>query len=146
MGTKVREVMTARPLCVTPDTALSHVAELMESDDIGAIPVVEGDQLTGMVTDRDIVIRAIAKGKDPRGMPVREIYTRDVLAVTPDDDLADVLKMMAGRQVRRVAVVDRENRVVGVVSQADIALEAKEKAVGQMVEEISRPPEGPRQL
>jgi CBS domain-containing protein len=117
----------------------------MESEDVGAVPVVENDQLAGMITDRDIVIRAIAKGKDPRGMPVREIYTKQVLAVRPEDDLKDVVKAMAGYQVRRLAVVDADNHLVGVVSQADVALEAREKDVGEMVEEISKPPEGPRQ-
>jgi CBS domain-containing protein len=145
MATKVREVMTTRPRYVTPDTPVTQAAEVMETDDIGALPVVDGDELTGMITDRDIVIRAIAKGKDPRGMPVREIYSREVLAVRPDDDIRDVLKAMAGYQVRRLAVVDQDNHLVGVVSQADVALEAKEKAVGEMVEEISKPPEGPRQ-
>ena len=71
MGTKVRDVMTARPRAVTADTPVTQVAELMESEDVGAIPVLDGEQLTAIVTDRDIVLRAVAKGKDPRGMPVR---------------------------------------------------------------------------
>lgn len=139
MATKVRDVMTGGPVCVTPDTPVSVVAEVMDSDNIGAVPVVENDRLTGMITDRDIVIRAVAKGKDPRGMPVREIYSRDVIAVTPDDKLKDVVSIMADNQVRRMPVVDSENHLVGVISQADIALEAKEKIVGEMVEEISMP-------
>ncbi len=146
MGTKVREAMTERPRCVTPDTSVTQVAEVMESEDIGAVPVLEGDQLTGMVTDRDIVIRAIAKGKNPGGMPVREIVSREVVTVGPDDDLSDALQLMASHQVRRLPVVDEDNRLVGIVSQADIALEAKEKDVGEMVEEISRPPDGPRHI
>jgi CBS domain-containing protein len=146
VGTKVHEVMTKRPRGVSPDTPLSQVAAVMESEDIGAVPVVEGDELVGMVTDRDIVIRAVAKGKNPSGMPVREIFSREVVAVGPDDDLSNALELMASHQVRRVPVVDQENRLVGIVSQADVALEAKEKAVGEMVEEISRPPEGPRQI
>ena len=140
MTTRVRDVMTAGPVCVTPDTPLSTVAEVMDTDNIGAVPVVENDRLTGMITDRDIVIRAIARGKDPRGMPVREIYSRDVVAVTPDDKLKDVVSIMSGQQVRRLPVVDEENHLVGVISQADIALEAKEKTVGELVEEISKPP------
>ena len=144
MGTKVREAMTGRPRYVTPDTPISQVAEVMEADDIGAVPVLEGEQLRGMVTDRDIVIRAIAKGKDPIGMPVREIFSREVISVGPDDDLSNALQLMADHQVRRLPVVDEDNRLVGIVSQADVALEAKEKDVGQMVEEISKPPEGPR--
>ncbi|MBA2642166.1 MAG: CBS domain-containing protein [Actinobacteria bacterium] len=144
MGTKVSDVMTARPRAVSPDTPLSQVAELMESEDIGAIPILDGDQLAGMITDRDIVIRAVAKGKDPRGMPAREISSRDVVTVRPDSNLSEALELMAGHQVRRLPVVDEDNRLLGVVSQADIALGAREKAVGEMVEEISKPPEGPR--
>lgn len=144
MGTKVSDVMTARPRVVSPDTPVSQVAELMESEDIGAIPILDGDQLAGMITDRDIVIRAVAKGKDPRGMPAREISSRDVVTVRPDSNLSEALELMAGHQVRRLPVVDEDNRLLGVVSQADIALGAREKAVGEMVEEISKPPEGPR--
>jgi CBS domain-containing protein len=145
MSTKVSDVMSARPYCVSPETPISEAAEVMEREDIGAIPVLEGDQLTGMITDRDIVVRAIAKGKDPRGMPVREVWTRDVVTVSPDDNLSDAMKLMASYQVRRLPVVDDESRLVGVVAQADVALEAREKSSGEMVEEISKPSEGPRQ-
>ena len=144
MGTKVRDVMTTRPRAVTSETPVTEVAELMEAEDIGSIPVLEGGQLTAMVTDRDIVIRAIAKGKDPRGMPVRVVFTTEIITVGPDQDLSDALQIMAANKVRRLPVVDDDNRLVGVVSQADVAMEAKEKSVGEMVEEISRPPEGPR--
>ena len=96
------------------------------------------------MTDRDIVIRAVAKGKDPRGMPVREVASRDLATVHADDDLSDALKLMATEQVRRLPVVDKDNRLVGVVSQADLALEMKEKSVGEMVEEISKSTAGPR--
>ena len=144
MGQKVRDVMTERPRAVTSDTPVTQVAELMESEDVGSIPVLEGEQLTAIVTDRDIVVRALAKGKDPRGMPVREVFTTEIITVGPDEDLSDALQIMAANQVRRLPVVDEENRLVGVVSQADLAMEAKEKSVGEMVQEISRPPEGPR--
>lgn len=144
MGTKVREVMTDRPRCVTLETPISEVAQLMESEDIGSLPVLEGDQLAGMITDRDIVVRAIAQGKDPRGMPVREVASRELVTVYADDDLSNALKKMASQQVRRLPVVDEENRLVGILAQADVALEVKEKAVGEMVEEISKSPTGPR--
>jgi CBS domain-containing protein len=144
MGTKVREVMTERPRCVTLETPISEAAQLMESEDVGSLPVLEDDQLAGMVTDRDIVIRAVAKGKDPRGMPVREVASRELVTVYADDDLANALQKMASEQVRRLPVVDEENRLVGVLAQADVALGAKEKAVGEVVEEISRSPSGPR--
>ncbi len=109
-----------------------------------SLPVLEGDQLAGMITDRDIVVRAIAQGKDPRGMPVREVASRELVTVNADDDLSNALEKMESQQVRRLPVVDEENRLVGVLAQADVALEVKEKAVGEMVEEISKSPTGPR--
>ena len=144
MGTKVQDVMSTRPRCVSPDTPVSEAAELMESEDVGALPVLEGDELAGMITDRDIVIRAVARGKDPRGMPVREVSSRDVVAVRGDEDLSEALKLMASHQVRRLPVVDDSNHLVGVLAQADVAREAKEKTVGETVQAISRSPEGPR--
>ena len=144
MGLKVHEVMTDRPRCVTPETPVTEAAQLMKSDDIGSLPILDGEQLAGMVTDRDIVVRAIAEGKDPRGMPVREVASRELVTVHADDDLSTALKLMAAQQVRRLPVVDDDNRLVGIVAQADVAVEAKEKAVGEMVEEISKSPTGPR--
>jgi CBS domain-containing protein len=144
MGTKVADVMTQRPRAVTPRTPLNEVAEVMEAEDVGVVPIVEGDRLVGIVTDRDIVVRAVAKGKDPRGMPVSEVSTRELLTVSPDDDLSDALKLMAQYQVRRVAVTAEDDRLVGVVSQADVALQGKDRATGQVVEDISRQPQGPR--
>ena len=144
MGTKVRDVMSERPRGVSPETTVQEVAEVMAQEDVGSVPVLEGDRLHGIVTDRDIAVRAVAKGKDPRGMPVREITTRELVTVGPDEDLADALQLMASYQVRRIPVVDEDARLIGVVAQADVALEAKEKAVGEMVEEISKAPQGPR--
>jgi CBS domain-containing protein len=143
MGTKVADVMTQRPRAVAPQTNLTEVAQLMESDDVGAVPLVEGDRLVGIVTDRDIVVRAIAKGKDPTGMPASDISSRELVTVHPDDDLSDALELMAQHQVRRIAVTDDE-RLVGVVSQADVARQGKDKDTGQVVEGISREPQGPR--
>jgi CBS domain-containing protein len=136
--------MTDRPRAVTPETTISEAAQLMKNDEIGSLPILEGEQLTGMVTDRDIVIRAIAEGKDPRGMPVREVASRELVTVHADEDLSSALQLMASQQVRRLPVVDDDGRLVGILAQADVALEAKEKAVGEMVEEISKSPAGPR--
>jgi CBS domain-containing protein len=144
MGPKVHEVMTDRPRCVTPETPVAEAAQLMETEDVGSLPILDGEQLAGMVTDRDIVIRAVAKGKDPKGMPVREVASRDLVTVHADDDLSDALQLMASHQVRRLPVVDDDNTLVGIVAQADVALGAKEKAVGEMVEDISKSPTGPR--
>ena len=144
MGTKVHEVMTDRPRVVTPETTVSEAAQLMKTDDIGSLPILDGEQLAGMVTDRDIVIRAVAEGKDPRGMPVREVASRELVTVNADEELSSALQLMASQQVRRLPVVDDNGRLVGILAQADIAVEAKEKDVGEMVEEISKSPTGPR--
>jgi CBS domain-containing protein len=144
MATKVGDVMTQRPRAVTPQTPLNEVAAVMESDDVGAVPLVDGDRLVGIVTDRDIVIRAIAKGKDPRGMPASEVSSRELVAVHPDDSLSDALELMARYQVRRLAVTAEDDRLVGVVSQADVAREGKDRDTGQLVQDISREPQGPR--
>ena len=113
MGPKVHEVMTDRPRCVTPETPVSEAAQLMKSDDIGSLPILDGEQLAGVVTDRDIVIRAIAEGKDPRGMPVREVASRELVTVHADEDLSTALQLMASQQVRRLPVVDDDGRLVG---------------------------------
>jgi CBS domain-containing protein len=143
-GPKVHEVMTNNPRCVTPTTPVSEAAELMASEDVGSLPILEGNKLAGIVTDRDIVIQVVAKKKDPQGMPVREVASRNLVTVRPDEDLSEALKLMAINQVRRLPVVDEDDRLIGVVAQADIAREAKEKDVGQMLEGISQTPTGPR--
>ena len=143
-GTKVREVMTDNPRCVTPETPVSEAARLMKSEDVGSLPILEGEKVTGVITDRDIVIRAVAEEKDPRGMPVREVASRELVTIRPDEDLSEALKLMASYQVRRLPVVDEDNTLVGVIAQADIAMEGKEKDFAHMVEDISRTPTGPR--
>jgi len=117
---------------------------MMDTEDVGSIPVVDNDRLVGIVTDRDIVVRAIAKGKDPKGMPASAVSTRELVTVRPEDDLSDALELMVRHQVRRLAVMGEDERLVGMVSQADVAREAKEKDTGEVVQGISREPQGPR--
>lgn len=143
-GPKVREVMTDRPRCVTPDTPVSEAARLMKSDDVGSLPILEGERLAGIVTDRDIVLQAVAEEKDPRGMPVREVASRELVTIGPEEDLSEALKLMASHQVRRIPVVDEDSRLVGIVAQADIAREMKDKDSGQMLQDISQMPTGPK--
>ena len=144
MGAKVGDVMTGRPRAVTPETPLTEVAQMMDTEDVGSIPVVDNDRLVGIVTDRDIVVRAIAKGKDPKGMPASAVSTRELVTVRPEDDLSDALELMVRHQVRRLAVMGEDEQLVGMVSQADVAREAKEKDTGEVVQSISREPQGPR--
>ena len=145
VGTKISEVMTARPRAVELNTSVREVARLMESEDVGSLPVVEeGVRLVGVVTDRDIALRVVAAGRDPESTQVGEIASREVVTLTPDDSLDDALELMARARVRRLPIVVREDELVGVVSQADVAQTAKEKQVGEVVEAISRAPHGPR--
>ena len=150
MGTKISEVMTTRPRAVEAQTPVREAARLMELEDVGSLPVVQdGTRLVGVVTDRDIAIRLVAKGLDADETPVSEIASRELVTLTPDDDLDDALALMARAQVRRIPIVlsegEREGELVGVVSQADVARsDAKEKHVGEVVEAISQPPRGPR--
>ena len=143
-GPKVREVMTDRPRCVTPETPISEAARLMKSDDVGSLPILEGERLAGIVTDRDIVLQAVAEEKDPRGMPVREVASRELVTIGPEEDLSEALRLMASHQVRRIPVVDEDSRLVGTVAQADIAREVKDKDSGQMLQGISQMPTGPK--
>ncbi len=143
-GPKVREVMTDRPRCITPETPVSEAARLMKSEDVGSLPILDGERLTGIVTDRDIVLQAVAEEKDPRGMPVREVASRDLVTVGQDEDLSEALKRMASNQLRRIPVVDEDDRLVGIITQADVAREAKDKDSGQMLQDISQTPTGPR--
>ena len=143
-GPKVREVMTDRPRCVTPETPIPEAARLMKSDDVGSLPILEGERLTGIVTDRDIVLQAVAEEKDPRGMPVREVASRELVTIGPEEDLSEALRLMASHQVRRIPVVDEDSRLVGIVAQADIAREVKDKDSDQMLQGISQMPTGPK--
>jgi CBS domain-containing protein len=144
MGTKIAEVMTDRPRAITRETSIREAARLMDEEDVGSLPVVDdGARLVGIVTDRDIAVRAVGRGLDTDGA-VFEIASKEVYALTPDDDLDDALKTMARAQVRRVPVVVNENQLVGMVSQADVARSTKDKTTGDVVGAISQPPGGPR--
>ncbi|HEY3922138.1 MAG TPA: CBS domain-containing protein [Gaiellaceae bacterium] len=142
MGKSVKDAMTSDVRTVSPSQPLTDIALLMKQEDVGSVPVVDGGRLIGMVTDRDIVVRGISDGSDPHAIQAGDIASRDLVTVRPDDDLDEALRLMAQHQVRRLPVVE-DGELVGVVAQADVAHEAKDKAVGQVVEEISRQPNTP---
>jgi CBS domain-containing protein len=142
--TTVRDAMTPGVETVEPSQPLGEAARLMKSGDFGSVPVVDNGRLVGMLTDRDIVVRAVAEGLDPSSAQVREIASTTPVIVEPDQDLAEALRLMAQHRVRRLPVVD-DGRLVGVLSQADVALEGKEKDVGEVVQEISQPTSTPRE-
>jgi CBS domain-containing protein len=140
---KAQDIMSKNPTCVTPDTTLSDAARLMKTENIGVVPVVESEsskRLVGVLTDRDIAIRAVAEGRDGTTTSVGHIMTSNVRTSTATDSVADVMELMGREQVRRVPVIDERGDLVGIISQADIVLEAKDdKRAEKTVEQISQP-------
>jgi CBS domain-containing protein len=133
----VKDVMTRDVSACEPSATVREAAVLMAREDIGPIPVVEDGGLTGIVTDRDIVIRVVAEGRDPDQTTVGEIATKELVTASADDDLEDAMRLLAENQVRRLPVVEGD-RLVGIVAQADIARLGKDAKTGEVVEEISR--------
>jgi CBS domain-containing protein len=136
---KVSEIMTREVETVTPDTTLQEAAKLMARVDAGALPILENDRLSGIITDRDIAVRAVGEGRDPATTKVRDIMSAQVRHVAEDDNVEQVADLMAELQVRRLPVVNRERRVVGIVSLGDIAREKKPRTAGEALQGISRP-------
>jgi CBS domain-containing protein len=135
---KVSQLMTRDVEIASPHETLEHVAKIMASLDAGIVPVGENDKLIGMITDRDIAIRGIAEGKGP-DTKVGEIMTRDVKYCFEDDNVDEVTRNMGDIQVRRLPVVNREKRLVGILSLGDIAFERSGKGTGQALGRISQP-------
>jgi CBS domain-containing protein len=134
---QIRDVMTGNPTTCEPSSTVVDCAKVMAREDVGPIPVVEGGRLVGLVTDRDIVVRAVAEGRDVQSTTVGDIASKDLVTVTPDEDLDRALQLMAQHQVRRIPVVDGD-RVVGIVAQADVARAADEEKTGEVVQQISQ--------
>jgi CBS domain-containing protein len=139
MAKKITEVMSSNPCAIEADKPVAYAAKMMKQEDVGLAPVVEGDRLVGTLTDRDIVVRVVAEGKDPQTVSVREVASTDLVTVDPRQELDEALQLMANKRVRRLPVVEENGRLVGVLAQADIAREAKEKQTGRLVEDISQP-------
>jgi CBS domain-containing protein len=135
---KIEEVMTSDVSYVRPDTSILEIARKMRDDDIGSVPVVENDRLIGMVTDRDIVIRVLAEGRTQSGT-ARDAMSPGILYCFDDESVEDVLDKMADQQIRRLPVLNRDKRLVGVVSLGDLSLAGKRKAAGEALQEISQP-------
>ena len=138
MAKKVREVMTSNPCTIDADKSVAYAAKMMRDEDVGVAPIVEGDRLVGVLTDRDIAVRVVAEGRDPVQVKAREVASGDLVTLDPDQDLDEALRLMARHQVRRLPVVEEDGRVVGIVAQADVAHEADERKTGEVVEKISR--------
>src|SRR5689334_20505837 len=137
MGKKITEVMTSNPCALEADKPVAYAAKMMKKEDVGLAPIVEGERLVGTLTDRDIVTRVVAEGKDPESVTVRKIASTDLVTVDPQQELDEALRLMARNQVRRLPVVEEDGRLVGVIAQADVAREGNESQTGEVVEEIS---------
>jgi CBS domain-containing protein len=135
---RVSEAMTHEVRIATPGQTIQDVAKIMADIDAGAVPVGENDRLVGMITDRDIALRAVAQGKGP-DTPVRDIMSTEVKYVFDDEDLEDVAKNMADIQLRRLPVVNREKRLVGIVSLGDVAQNEDKRTSGKAIKGVSKP-------
>jgi CBS domain-containing protein len=139
MSKHARDFMTPSPQCCTGETTLNDVANLMVEADCGEIPIIDAaNRLVGVVTDRDIVCRAVAKGKNPSAVTAADIMTEPVVCVKEDTTIEDVLSVMEENQIRRVPVVDASGCCCGIISQADVALKARDGQVGELVREVSK--------
>jgi CBS domain-containing protein len=135
---KVSEVMTRDVQLIEPTRTIRDAAKLMVEMDAGIMPIREGDRLVGLITDRDIAVRAVAEGKGP-DTSIREVMTQDVKYCYEDDDTNDVARNMADIQVRRLPVLTREKRLVGIISLGDMAVSDESRRVGEAVAGISQP-------
>lgn len=142
---QVREVMTRGVECVAPDTTLREAAQKMSDLDVGPLPVAEGGRVVGMLTDRDITVRATARGADPNTTAVRDAMTADVIFVFEDEDVAEASRLMKQKQVRRLLVLDRNRQLAGIVSIGDLAVDTGDQRVaGDTLEGVSQPAEPKR--
>ncbi len=131
----VREMMTPHVEVIHPDATLREAAEKMKSLDVGPIPVCDGERLQGMLTDRDITVRASAEGRDPNTTRVRDVMTPDVVYCFEDQDVQEAARMMEDRQIRRLVVLNRDKRMVGIIALGDLAVQTDDEELGS--EELS---------
>lgn len=138
---KIREIMTPDAQCVGPDETLVDAASLMRQLDVGVLPVCAETKVVGMITDRDITVRAVADARDPGATKVREIMSPGSVSVFEDDDVDEAVRVMEEHQVRRAPVFNHEERLVGIVSLGDIAVDASAALSGEALKRVSQPAE-----
>ncbi len=142
---QIKDVMTRDVEVVHPDATLQEAARMMKALDVGPLPVCDGEQVVGMLTDRDITVRATAAGRDPTTTKVREAMTPEVVALFEDQDVEEAARLMQERQLRRLLVLGPDRHVVGIVALGDLAVETgDERRVGQVLEAVSEPSEPER--
>ena len=137
----VRDVMTPNPKCVSEKDTIRDAARIMKDQDTGVVPVLDGKKIIGLITDRDIVVRGLAEGKNLENTHVNELMTKSVRSVREDSTIDQVLELMSNSEIRRVPVVNQNEELVGIVSIGDISTTTgKEGKVGRAIEDISEAP------
>jgi len=140
---KCNEVMTKTPACCLSTDSVSNVAQLMKKENVGSIPVIESEQtkkLLGIVTDRDLALQVVAKALDAKLTKVADVMTHKIITCRTDDDIQKAVDAMAEHQLRRILVVDNDHKIVGIISQADVAIRTdRPNEIAEMVKEISQP-------
>jgi len=139
---KCNEVMTKNPVCCLPNDMVAKVAQLMKSKDIGPVPIIENEQtkkLVGIVTDRDLALKIVAEGRDAKSTKAEEVMTRKMVTCRSEEDVQKALDAMSEHQLRRIPVVDNDNRIVGIIAQADVATRVDQPAkTAEVVKDISQ--------
>jgi len=141
MKSNASDVMTKNPACCSPETSLREVAQMMVAHDCGSIPIVENKdsmKLIGMITDRDIVCRTLARGKNPLELRAADAMSQPVVSARSDSSLGDCCQLMEENQVRRIPIVDEGGRLAGLITQAQIARHARSQDVARVVKDVSR--------
>jgi CBS domain-containing protein len=137
----LRDIMTPRPECLSPEDSLIEAARKMRSLDVGSLPIRDdNDRVIGMITDRDIVVRAIAEGVNPLTTNVREVMTDEVVCGFDDQDVEEAARTMRERRIRRLVVLDRNHRLVGIIALGDLATEVADPTCsGEVLQDVSEP-------
>lgn len=141
---KCSEVMTKKPTCCLPTEMASKAAQRMKKEDVGSIPVIENDKtkkLIGIVTDRDLALKVVAVEGDTKSIKVSDVMTSKVISCFGDDKIQKAVDAMAKHQIRRIPVVDKEHKIIGMISQADVATRVakRKKKLARMIRKISEP-------
>ena len=142
---QLKEIMTPHAEVIHPEASVQEAAQKMKGLDVGPLPVCTGERLEGMLTDRDVTVRAVAEGRDPKTTKVQEVMTREVVYAFEDQDVTEAARLMEQHQIRRVMVLNRDKQLVGIVSLGDVAVHAgNARQAGQTLERVSEPAEPER--
>jgi CBS domain-containing protein len=133
---QIRKLMTVLPRTVKTGDSIVDAAKLMRGEDSGIAPIVDGDRLVGVITDRDIAVRVVAEGRDPRTTRVEEVASTNLVTVDPHQNLVEALRLIRQHHVRRLPVVEEDGRLIGIIAEADVARHLDDERMAEVVEQI----------